>query len=108
MKNEMFDAMARIILREEQDNYGNIIPSPLKASLQQWSYNEDNIKKLTGLISKKIDIDELASNVAENIKKDFKDNWHGERETESFKKMVLEKLAEKIAKEKMDEIKEDI
>ena len=104
MEDKLYDALARTMLKDMEDQYGNIMPNPLKVAMHSWAENKENIDKLTRLISKNIKIDELVKVVAEKIKGSFS-GWNAENSREQVKKLVIDKIAMIIAKEKVKELK---
>lgn len=104
MEDKLYEAIARVILQPFTDQYGNMQPSPLVGAISNWANNQENRDKLVKLVGKNINMDDLVAKVSEKLKYDFS-GWSGDVNKEKLKNMVWEKLAEKLAEEKLAKMK---
>lgn len=104
MEDKLYEAIARVILQPFNDQYGNVQPSPLMGAVSNWANNKENREKIVKLVGEKIDMDILVNKVSENLKSDFH-GWSSDSSNERLKDMVWQRLADKLADEKLEKIK---
>lgn len=109
MEDKLYDAIARVIMQNTTDEWGNTRPSVLVTAIGKWFEDKANQEKLRDLVASKLDIDYLVSQTVESLKKDFQNgSWfvNVDKNRERLNDMVLSRLADKLAEEKLQELKE--
>ncbi len=103
MDDKLYDAIARMILVEVTDEYGIIRPNPLANALRMWASDSANVEKMVKLVAKKVDMKILVEKVSENVISSFS-GWKSDTTKETLNNMVIEKVADKLAEEKLKEL----
>lgn len=107
MEKLLYDAIARVIIEPRYDVNWYEQPNPLQEALNRWCYDEKNIKKLVDLVAKKIDMEKFIEDVSNKVKEKF--TWRTSDDMRmDLNKMVLDKMATKLADEELQKIKDKI
>lgn len=104
MEKELYKALAAVLLEPRADQWGNIQQSPLKAAIDKWAY--DNREDIASVIVKKLGIEELAEKVSKRVIEDLSksSSWQTNYEKENLRKLVMEKVAQKLADKQIEKM----
>jgi hypothetical protein len=110
MEKELYKALALVLLEGRTDQYGNKIGSPLTNAMSQWG--EKNKDIIAEIIIKNIGVEKIADLVSTKfqdiISSKLGSFYDREKYLTKLDEMVLNKLADLLAKEQLEKIKNKI
>lgn len=112
MEDKLYDALARVLLLDTTDQYGNTVQNYLKTAINRWA--EVNQIKIAELVLKHITIEVLAEAIEERVKdaisigstERYLSGYDRQNYQEKLNKLILEKVAQMIAEKKLKELTE--
>lgn len=111
MEKELYNALARVLLEPQNDQWNNIIASPLQVAIEKWA--NENQKKIIDKLLEKITVEKLADVVGErlkdaigaNVSTRYLSGYDRESYQQKLNDKILEKVVEILAQEKLKELK---
>lgn len=112
MEEKLYEALAKVLLQSSQDQWGNIVQSPLSSALQKWG--DENKLKIADIILSKLTVEKLADEVEKRVKDAISigstDRYLSGYDRENYQKklndLILDKVATMLAQKKLKEFEE--
>jgi hypothetical protein len=106
MEEKLYDALARVLIKGNDDGYGGILQNPLHQAIVK--YVETQNDKLVADITRKINLEEMTKTISDKIVEDISrhsSTYNKNYVAENLRAKVMEKLAEMLAKEELEKMK---